>query len=70
MPQDDVTLLLIRPNGTKPARPVRDQLKAGGVFAGAVLNSLRPGGPPAPWPELSLVKAGRWLRGKRDAGSD
>ncbi|MCA9291555.1 MAG: serine/threonine-protein phosphatase [Phycisphaerales bacterium] len=55
---DDVTVLLIRPNGRKPVRPLIDRLLLPWHMGKAFVASLRPGGPPMPWPEFSLAAMG------------
>ena len=55
---DDVTVLLFRPNGLAPRVPFGRRLMAPLRLMGGFFKSLRPGGGPAPWPELSLVNIG------------
>jgi sigma-B regulation protein RsbU (phosphoserine phosphatase) len=55
---DDVTVLLFRPNGTAPGTPLRERLLAPLRILRAAAGSLRRGGEPAPWPELSLANVG------------
>ena len=55
---DDVTVLLFRPNGLAPRMPMKDRLKASTRMLGAVLGAARRAGRPVPWPELSLPNIG------------
>lgn len=55
---DDLTILLFRPNGLAPRVPLRDRILAPFRIAGALARSLRPGRGPMPWPELSLRSLG------------
>lgn len=55
-PDDDVTLLVLRPNGlAAPRLSVREAFAAYRKFLGMVLGSFKRGGAPAPWPEFSLA---------------
>ncbi len=51
--EDDVTLLVFRPNGLAPAAPFMQRLVAPLRVLGAIIGSFLPGGGPAPWPEVS-----------------
>ncbi len=55
---DDVTLLLFRPTSGRVHTPLRDRLLAPVRVMRGVLASLRPGGGPAPVPELSITNIG------------
>ncbi|MBX3395379.1 MAG: serine/threonine-protein phosphatase [Phycisphaerae bacterium] len=57
--EDDVTALLFRVNGLAPKLTLRDKAHSLYVWFRAMLGALRPGGPPAPWPELSFRSLGR-----------
>ncbi len=72
---DDVTVLLFRPNGLAPRMPLKDRLKASTRMLGAVLGATRRHGRPVPWPELSLPNIGgamfhplNYLWGRRNRG--
>jgi len=52
---DDVTLLILRPNGLKPRPSPLVHIKAMGHMMRAAAASLRPGGPPFPWPEDGVL---------------
>lgn len=54
---DDVTVLILRPNGLKPRPSLMVHVKALGHMAKATIASLRPGGPPFPWPEEGMLAA-------------
>jgi hypothetical protein len=56
--KDDVTVLVFRPNGLAPRPALADRLRAPLRVARGILSALRPGGRPAPWPELSLPNLG------------
>ena len=62
-PQDDVTLLLFRPNGMAPRVPWAQRVRAPLRLAGALLRSLGPKGPPMPWPDLSVPNIGGAMLG-------
>jgi hypothetical protein len=49
---DDVTILVLRPNGAKEVAPYFARVWAGVKFVGMAARSLV-GGPAAPWPEMS-----------------
>lgn len=55
---DDVTVLLFRPNGTTPARPLREKLLAPLRVAKAIVGSIGRQDEPAPWPEVSVANLG------------
>jgi hypothetical protein len=52
---DDVTILILRPNGLKPRSSALTELKAAGRMLAAAVSSLRPGGPPFPWPDIGAL---------------
>ncbi|MFT3684991.1 MAG: PP2C family protein-serine/threonine phosphatase [Phycisphaerales bacterium] len=64
---DDVTVLVLRPNGRKEPAPFFERVWAGVRFVGMFARSLV-GGPRAPWPELSreniLVRARASVRAR------
>lgn len=55
---DDVTMLLFRPNGTAPNTPLRERLLAPWRIMKSFAASLRPGGEPTAWPEVSVANLG------------
>ena len=55
---DDVTVLLFRPNTDGSRIPLRQKLLAPVRVLRGLARSLRPGGGPMPWPELSLANLG------------
>lgn len=74
-PEDDVTIMVLRPNGVKPPQTFRQKVDAIVKF-GRMLVGAGEGGP-VPWPEVSLANlAGpfvpalnrRWLRGAKGLG--
>lgn len=63
--EDDVTVLLFRPNGLGRRRPTLvQQITAVGRLLGAIVKSFRPGGDPVPWPDFKLANIGGALIGK------
>ena len=54
---DDVTVLILRPNGLKPRPSLATNVKAMTRLAGAFFAALRPGGPPFPAPESGPLAA-------------
>ena len=59
---DDVTVLILRPNGLKPRMTMAVGMKAMRALAGAAFAAMRPGGPPFPWPPSGpLTSLGRLL---------
>lgn len=56
--EDDVTVLLFRPNGTYPRIPLREKALTGVRLARGLVGSLLPRGEAMPWPELSVVNIG------------
>lgn len=56
--QDDVTALLFRPNGSGVRPPWYESFRATGRMLGAIVESLRPGGRPMPWPDWKLANVG------------
>ena len=55
---DDVTVLLFRPNGAALHTPLRDKLLGPFRVVGGLIRSLLPGGPPAALPDFSLANIG------------
>lgn len=55
---DDVTVLLFRPTGPGVQPRLRDRLLAPTRVLRGILSSLRPGGGPAPIPELTVLNLG------------
>ena len=51
---DDVTVLLFRPNGSVPVQPLKQRLMVPFRVARAILGSIGHKEAPAPWPEISL----------------
>lgn len=51
---DDVTVLLFRPNGSAPTKPLKERLLAPLRIVRAALRSLTHKDEPAPWPEMSV----------------
>ena len=49
--EDDVTVLILRPNGLKPRFSTMVKIKAMSKLAKAAVASFLPGGPEFPWPE-------------------
>ena len=56
--RDDVTVLLVRPNGLVRRVPLGRRLKVPFQMAARILKSLWPGGAPTPWPQMSLTNIG------------
>ncbi len=56
--EDDVTVLLFRPNGMAPGVPIKDRVLAPLRIIKAFGKSLVTGDGGAPWPELSLAAIG------------
>jgi len=54
-PDDDLTILLLRPNGLAAKMTVGEAMAAQWKFWRMVLGSWRKGAPPVPWPELSVA---------------
>lgn len=68
--EDDVSALLFRVNGLAPRLTMGEQLKGTLTTISQVFKSLKPGGPPAPWPEFTLPNLGgalTWLFRKSKA---
>jgi hypothetical protein len=62
--EDDVTVLVFRPNGLGRRRPsLRQQAIAAGKMIGAMARATRPGGEPVPWPDFKLPNLGGALVG-------
>jgi sigma-B regulation protein RsbU (phosphoserine phosphatase) len=55
---DDVTVLLFRPNGLAPSTPLRERVMAPIRILRSYLHSRHRGGEPAAWPELTLANIG------------
>jgi sigma-B regulation protein RsbU (phosphoserine phosphatase) len=53
-PQDDVTIVVARPNDLRYRRTLGDWASTARVAAGMLAESLRPGGTRFPWPQLRL----------------
>lgn len=71
--QDDVTVLLFRPNGTSKAAPFMQRAMAPLRVSWAVIKAAVTGKGPIPWPEFSLMNLGgpmfaRMNRRKGDHG--
>lgn len=59
---DDTTLMLLRLNDLRPRASFLDGLRASARVGREFIRSLRPGGGPIPWPELSWHNLGGvWL---------
>ncbi len=54
---DDVTVLLLRPNGLMPRVPLRQKLMLPIRMMRGLIQSVR-GGQPMPWPQLSITSLG------------
>lgn len=52
--EDDVTVLVIKPNGSAPRLTLGERLRSNVRMAKALISSMRPGGEAMPWPELSF----------------
>ena len=65
---DDATVLLFRPNGLAKQAPFPSRLRGVGKLFQALINSLRPGGPPMPWPDLKLANVGGALFSRLSQG--
>jgi hypothetical protein len=55
---DDVTVLLFRPNGLAQKVPFLRRVAAPLRVIGSTIRSIFPGGGPAPWPEMTLRNMG------------
>jgi serine phosphatase RsbU (regulator of sigma subunit) len=55
---DDVTVLLFRPNGASPRLNFIERWRVQGRMAKALFQSLLPGGGPMPWPDLRPANIG------------
>jgi serine phosphatase RsbU (regulator of sigma subunit) len=55
---DDVTVMLIRANGSNPDYTFSDKLKAAIRFGGMLVRSIRPGAERAPFPDANLANVG------------
>jgi hypothetical protein len=72
--KDDVTVLLVRPNGNRPRATVRDKLWALIGMLGALVKSVNPNAERPPLPDMNLANIGgaiipslqkRWRAGRR-----
>ncbi len=54
LPDDDVTVLVIRPNGVQPRMSFAEALRAQFTFLGMMLRGTLPGSLPVPWPEARI----------------
>lgn len=54
LPDDDVTVLVIRPNGVQPQMTLVEAVRAQFKFFGMVARGLLPGAMPVPWPEARV----------------
>lgn len=54
-PDDDLTLMLLTPNGIRPARTIGDWITIAGRAWNLLLESLRRRNAPFPWPEMNIV---------------
>lgn len=54
-PDDDLTILLLRPNGVAAEMTAGEAIAAQWKFLKLVLGSWRKGAPPVPWPEVTLA---------------
>jgi len=54
-PEDDVTVLLLRPNAFKPRGSLAGGIKAGFRMGGRLVRSLLPGGDPFPSPQRTAA---------------
>ena len=52
---DDITVLLFRPNGLRSRAPFFEQLKLPVKLLTAMANALKPGGEKVPWPDLKVA---------------
>jgi hypothetical protein len=73
---DDVTVMLIRANGSNPDYTFGDKVRAVIRFVGMLARSIRPGAERAPFPDANLANVGgaiipalgrRWRSAERDA---
>jgi serine phosphatase RsbU (regulator of sigma subunit) len=53
--KDDVTAMLLRPNGSAPTKPLKERLLAPFRILRAALQSIGHKEAPAPWPEFSVA---------------
>ncbi|MFN0012614.1 MAG: PP2C family protein-serine/threonine phosphatase [Phycisphaerales bacterium] len=54
LPDDDVTVLVIRPNGLQPKMSFAESLRAQFTFLGMLARGVLPGALPVPWPEARI----------------
>jgi len=66
---DDVSVLVFRPNGRSASVSIAARLRAPFLMIGRLLRSMLPGGPPMPWPEFSRRTLSVWNRPQADSGS-
>jgi phosphoserine phosphatase RsbU/P len=55
---DDVTVMVVRANGSKPNLSLRQKLNSLSRFLGLLVRSPRPGAEPAPFPDWNLANLG------------
>ncbi len=72
LPDDDVTVLVIRPNGVQPRMSLLESLRAQLTFVGMLLRGALPGALPVPWPEARIENLlGPFFKGaQRSWGKD
>lgn len=58
VPDDDETLMLFTPNARAPRMTVNERVRSVGRMIGAMAGTLRPGGSPMPWPDVSPQNIG------------
>ncbi len=58
LPEDDVTVMLLRPNTLAQRRSIREWVATVGRYARALLRSIRRRDEPFPWPEPTLANIG------------
>lgn len=52
--EDDATIMVLRPNGLKPAQKFSERMRAMGRFVGMIAATRHADAPPIPWPEAKL----------------
>ena len=62
--EDDVTVLLLRHNGTLPRMSVAERLASLGRIMKMIVARLRPGALPVTWPEVRLETMGGLFFGR------
>jgi sigma-B regulation protein RsbU (phosphoserine phosphatase) len=65
---DDLTILILRPNGLKPRVPLWVIAKYEARMAKAAVRSLLPGGPAFPWPDTGLSARLGWALNRLNPG--